>query len=153
MPALLAAALIGVVAGLRTFVPLAGLAWAANLGLVDLQGSWIAPLASPWAAYALTALAALELVGDKLPRTPARTHPAGLGFRIVSGAVCGAAIGLSADNWAVGLVLGAVGALSGTFLGYLFRATLAKAVARDWPIAVIEDLLAIAGAVLVVTTL
>ena len=31
-------------------------------------------------------MAALELIGDKLPRTPNRTAPLGLALRIVSGA-------------------------------------------------------------------
>ncbi len=41
---------------------------------------------SGWPRASVYLMAALELIGDKLPRTPNRTAPIGLALRVVSGA-------------------------------------------------------------------
>ena len=60
------ALLIGVVAGLRTLTAPAAVNWAAHLGWLHLQNTWLAFLgaATPY-IFSLFALA--ELVTDKLP--------------------------------------------------------------------------------------
>ena len=68
----LLALLIGIVAGLRAMTAPAAISWAAYLGLLDLSGSWLSFLASPWAVGILSVLALVEFVTDQLPSTPSR---------------------------------------------------------------------------------
>lgn len=149
----LLALLIGVVAGLRTMMALAGVAWAAKLGLLPLAGSWLAILGWRFTAPVLTILALGELVTDKLPSTASRKVPVQFGARLVSGGVSGAAIGMATGNGMAGAVLGIVGAVIGTYGGAAARSALARSLGRDRPAALIEDAVAIAGALLVVAAL
>ena len=69
-------------------------------------------------------------------------------FRIVSGGLCGAAV---TGGLVGGLIAGAVGGVAGTLGGYEFRARLVKAIGgRDLPIALLEDVIAIGGAIWIV---
>jgi uncharacterized membrane protein len=154
MSVLILALLIGVVAGLRTMTAPAAISWAAHLGGLDLGGSPLAFLGYAWTPYILTLLAAAELVTDQLPSTPSRKVPVQFGARIVSGALCGAAIGIPGGQWLGGLVAGAVGAVLGTLGGYELRSRLVAATGgRDLPIALLEDAIAIGGASLIVLAL
>ena len=99
--------LIGIVAGLRALTPLAAVSWAAQLGLLHLQGTWLAFLAHPVTAWIATVLALVELVTDKLSSTPSRKVPMQFGARIAVGALCGAALGLTAHMLA-GLFAGVI---------------------------------------------
>ncbi|MEX2296934.1 MAG: hypothetical protein WD715_05940 [Dongiaceae bacterium] len=69
------------------------------------------------------------------------------------GALAGAAIGASAGTLVVGAVLGAMGAIAGTLGGAVARARLAVAFGRDRPAALIEDAVAIVGALLIMLAL
>lgn len=149
----LAALLIGVIAGLRVLSALAAVSWAASLGAFHLGGSWLAFLGSPVAAVILTLAAIGELVTDQSPRTPSRKTPMQFGARIVSGALCGAALGVAAGSWPVGAGLGIIGAIFGTLGGFGFRSGLAHAFHRDRPAAFLEDAVAIVGAILIVSVL
>lgn len=149
MTVYLLALLIGVVAGLRAMTAPAALAWAAHFGWLNLSGSWAAFLGNVWARWILTILALGELVTDQLPSTPSRTVPVQFGTRIVVGAFCGAAVALAGGSWIVGLVAGAVGAVVGTLGGRAARARLAAAFGSDRPAALIEDAVAIGGALLI----
>jgi uncharacterized membrane protein len=143
--------LIGVVAGLRSMTAPAAVSWAARLGWLRLENTWLAFLGFAATPYIFTVLALGELVADKLPKTPSRKSPVGFIGRILSGALCGAALG--ATNQAVigGLVAGVLGAVAGTLGGYKFRTRLAAAVGgKDLPIALLEDAIAICGAFLIV---
>lgn len=144
------ALIIGVAAGLRTLTPLAAVSWAARAGTLPLAGSWLAILGYAWTPWVLTLLALGELVTDQLPATPSRTVPMQFGARLATGAICGAALGIPGGAWIAGLVLGIVGAVIGTLGGSAVRARLAAAFGSDRPAALIEDLVAIAAAVLVV---
>ena len=140
--------LIGVVAGLRTMTALAAAAWAARLGLVDVGDGWLWWLghwSAPWIA---TLLAAGELVTDKLPSTPSRKVPVQFGARLVSGAIAGGAIAGPA-----GAIAGVAGALAGTLGGAAARAALTRAVGGNIPAALIEDVAAVGGAVLILAGL
>jgi uncharacterized membrane protein len=64
-------------------------------------------------ATTLEAVAAAELVADKLPFTPSRTRPLSLLARATSGAVVGAA--LSRKRRGAGAVVGAMAAVATTF--------------------------------------
>ncbi|WP_341677960.1 DUF4126 family protein [Niveibacterium sp. SC-1] len=147
---LVLAYLIGVVAGLRAFTAPAVVAWAAHLGWLPLAGTPLAFLAHVAAPWILTVLAVVELIGDQLPRTPSRKVPVQFGTRILTGALSGAAVGAVGGQLVLGLVVGIVGAIVGTLGGAAVRAKLAAAFGRDLPAALIEDAVAIVGAILVV---
>jgi len=146
------ALLIGVVAGLRAITAPAAVAWGAHLGLIPLQGTPLSWLGGPIAPWVFTVLAILELVGDQLPKTPSRKVPMQFGTRVLSGAFCGAAIGLTAQVWFAGAVLGAIGAVIGTLGGAAVRGRLAKAFRKDLPAGLLEDVIAVGGAALIVAT-
>ena len=133
------ALLAGIVAGSRTFTAPAAVSWAARLGYLHLDGSWLAFMGYAWTPWIFTLLALVELVMDQLPSTPSRKVPVQFGARIVSGALSGATIGVSAGSWIVGLVAGVVGAVIGTYGGAEVRSRMAKAFGRDTPAAFIED--------------
>ena len=66
--------LIGFFAGLRSLTAPAATTWAVYLGWLKLDGP-LALIGSFPAVAILTVLAIVELVADKLPRTPSRTAP------------------------------------------------------------------------------
>ncbi|MBU1306843.1 MAG: DUF4126 family protein [Alphaproteobacteria bacterium] len=141
------ALLIGVVAGLRAMTPLAAISWAAYLGWLDFSGTQMAFVGHIVTVIILTLLAIGELVSDQLPNTPSRKVPVQFGTRIVVGAIAGA---LLPGNIVIGLILGAIGAVIGTLVGANLRARLATALGRDLPAALLEDFLAVLGALIIV---
>jgi uncharacterized membrane protein len=144
--------LIGVIAGLRSLTAPAVVSWAARLGWLHLENTWLAFLGFAATPYILSVLAIGELIADKLPNTPSRKAPPGFITRILTGGLSGAALGASGGSWIVGLILGVIGAIAGTFGGYEFRSRLVKATGgKDLPIALLEDLIAIGGAFLIVS--
>ena len=149
----LPALLIGVIAGLRAMTAPAAICWAAYLGWFSLAGTPLAFMGAIWAVGVFTLLALLELVGDQLPSTPSRKVPMQFGARLVMGGLAGAAIGAAHQMLVPGLVAGIVGAVIGTYGGAAFRAGLAKRFGRDLPAALVEDAVAIGGALLVVRSL
>jgi uncharacterized membrane protein len=150
---LVLAFLIGVSVGLRSLTAPAVLAWAAHLGWLDLHGSQLAFMGSPIAVAVFTVLAIGELIADKLPSTPSRTRPPGLIARVVMGGLSGGVIAAAGSQpLALGAGLGVAGGLAGTFAGYEARTRLVKALKLpDLVIACLEDVVAIAGALLIAT--
>jgi uncharacterized membrane protein len=146
----LAALLMGVIAGLRTFTAPAAVSWAARLGTIRLEGTRFAFLGSGIALRILTAMALVEFVIDQLPSTPSRRTPSQFGARVASGALCGAAVTAADGSWPVGLAVGIIGAIIGTLVGSDFRGRLAHAFRWDRPAGFLEDAVAIAGAALIV---
>ena len=146
---LLCALLIGVVAGLRAMTAPAIVSWVAYLGGLDLSGTWLAFFSNLWVRLILTLLALVELVTDQLPSTPSRTVPIQFGARILTGAMSGAAVGAGGGTMVGGLLAGIIGAIIGTFGGRALRAWLATTFGGDRPAALIEDAIAIGGAVLI----
>jgi uncharacterized membrane protein len=144
--------LIGVVTGLRSMTTPAAVSWAARLGWLHVENTWLAFLGFAATPYILSVLAIGELIADKLPKTPSRKAALGFGARIVSGGLCGAAIGVSRDALMGGLVAGVLGGIAGTLGGYEFRSRLVRAIGgKDLPIALLEDVIAIGGAFLIVS--
>lgn len=139
---LLLALLMGVVAGSRSMMAPAAVAWAAYLGRLEATSGWLLVFSHPWARWIWSALSLGELVTDQLPFTPSRTVPFQFGGRIFSGGLCGAAIG-----GLPGVIAGIVGAVIGTLGGRALRARMAAAFGNDHPAAFVEDGLAIALAV------
>ena len=145
--------LLGVVCGLRSMIGPAVICWGAHLGWLQLDHSRLAFLHTIVSLVVFTVLALGELVADKLPKTGARTAPGPLAVRFISGALCGAALCLSASRPVVaGIIGGGVGAIAGSFGGYRVRHWLTTARALpDFPIAATEDLIALALGLLVVS--
>jgi uncharacterized membrane protein len=144
---------IGIITGLRSLTSPAVIAWAAHRGWLNLQGASLSFLGSTAAVATLTILAVVELVTDKLASTPARTKPLGLSARILLGGLSGTAVALAGrQSAAVGCALGAIGGVVGGFAGYQVRTGLVRALkVPDFVIAVLEDLVAVAGALFIVT--
>jgi len=147
---LLLSVLIGVIAGLRTMMAPAAISWAASLGWLNLAPTAVAFLGYRFAPWILSVLALGELVTDQLPSTPSRTVPIQFGARIVSGGLCGAAIGAASGSLITGAIGGVGGAVIGTLGGRAFRGWMATAFGSDRPAALIEDAIAIVGALLIV---
>jgi len=144
--------LIGFFGGLRSLTPPAATAWAAYLGWLRLERP-LALVGSVPAVAVLTLLAAVELVADKLPGIPNRTSPPGLIARVLSGGFTGMCVAASgAQGILLGAALGAAGGVAGTFAGYSARTGIVKALGtQDLYVALVEDLLAVAGSVWVVS--
>lgn len=150
---LLLALPLGVIAGLRTMTAPAAASWAANLGLIDLSGTWIAVLGYTWTPWIITVLAIGELVTDKLPTTPSRKVPVQFAARVVAGGLSGAALGAAGGQLIAGAAVGALAAVAGTLGGAAVRGRLAAAFGRDLPAALLEDVVAVLGAVAVLMVL
>ena len=146
---LLIAFLLGVIAGMRSLTPLAGVAWAGHSGRVSLAGHALSFLSGAAATWIVTLLALGELVADKLPKKPSRKTPVPFIGRIAVGAFCGATYGGMEDKAVLGAVAGIAGALVGTLGGAAFRTRLADAFGKDLPAAIIEDVMALGGCIVV----
>jgi uncharacterized membrane protein len=147
--------LIGAVSGLRALTAPAAVAWATNRHWLGLQSSPLSWLGSTAAVAVFTVLALGELVVDKLPSTPNRTGLQGLTGRIVLGGLSGAAVVTAGGQSIVlGACLGAAGGIAGAFAGYHTRKRLVRALAvPDFAVALMEDAVAIAGGLLIVSRL
>jgi uncharacterized membrane protein len=143
---------IGMLSGLRALSPIAVICWVALLHRLPLTG-WPSFVGSK-IAVGLFSLGALgELVSDKLPKTPSRLKQPGFSVRIVMGALCGAVLGSAASvSLPLAIVLGAAGAVAGSYLGYFVRrGVTTKFGLPDLPVALVEDAICIAGSFLVAT--
>lgn len=140
--------LIGFVTGLRTLTGMAVVCWCARLGFIPVENTWAA-WAGSWAAVVIFTLLALgEYVGDVLPRTPSRRAPGPAIARLVFGGVVGAICSASQmEPAAGGVILGMLGALLGTHLGYWLRMKAARAAGRDLPVGLAESALALTLAI------
>src|SRR5438445_3630353 len=146
---------LGVIAGLRSLTAPAVVGWAAHLGWLDLSGSWLSFLGSRPTIIILSSLAVAELVADKLPKTPKRTNLGPLVFRAITGGFSSMAMCVSAHQLLViGALVGVLGAIAGAFAGYEIRHRLVEAFGLpDFGVAVAEDLVAVGGAFLIVSTM
>ena len=146
--------LLGMVAGLRSMTAPAAASWAARLGWLQLEGTPVAFLGHTVAAYVLGVAALAELVADKLPRTPNRTDPGPSIARILTGGLSGAALVAGTggswprarwpERWGESRERGA-----GTASAPAWSAALGV---PDYVVAIGEDLVAVGGAALIVTS-
>ncbi len=142
------APLLGVSTGLRSFTPLAVIAWFARSGKLPVEGTWASWFARPGVVVVLTVAAAGECVADKLPNAPDRTLPVAVAGRVILSGLAGAVVATALRRpVAGGIALGVLGAVAGTYGGFYARTGLAKAAGRDWPVALAEDGLAMGLAV------
>ncbi len=95
-------------------------------------------------------LAAGELLADKLPITPSRLEPPGLGVRMLSGAYCAFVLADAFDgDIGCGLSNGVLGALSGAWAGYHLRKKLDESTpVPDIFLGLAEDVVALGAAYL-----
>ena len=142
-------AALGAVAGLRSLTPPAIVAQAAQQRAIDLDGSGLGFLGSPPVAKTMLALAAVELIVDKLPFAPNRTIPGSLLLRILSGGICGAALcHARKEPLAIGAILGATAAVGAAYAGMELRRRIGQELnAPDAAIALVEDAIALTGAI------
>ena len=98
-------------------------------------------------------LAIGELIADKLPSTPSRLKPPGLIARFILGGLSGAGVAVAGgQSMRRRRILGAAGGIAGAFAGNRVRAGLVKAFkAPDYVIALLEDAVAIAGGLFIVS--
>ena len=143
------ALLLGIVAGLRAMTAPAVLSWAAYGGAINLAGTPFAFMGNMWMPWVWTAAAAVELFTDQLPSTPSRKVPIQFATRIATGGLSGAALGATGGVVGAGLVAGVIGAVVGTYGGAAGRARLAAAFGKDPPAALIEDAVAVIGAIVI----
>ncbi len=136
-----AASAIGIIAGMRAMTAPAIVSYMASSGCLQLQRDRFGIFGHPGALKVLIGLASGEAIFDKLPFMPKRTENAGLGARILSGAVCGATICRASDKSAVvGAIAGAFGAIGSTFAVFNIRQSLSRELrVPDAAIAVLED--------------
>lgn len=120
---------IGIIAGLRAFSPLAATRW---------------PYAN-WTSWVAIAFALGEFIGDKLPAIPPRTDIGSRVVRAVSGGFCAWSLAVpSGANGIVAIVLGVLGSVIGTQVGYSWRTALAPAMKIPALAAgILEDVVAI----------
>ncbi len=155
----------GFLNGLRTITPVAAICWGARLHWISLEQTPFAFLQNPISLGVFSALAVGELVGDKLPKTPPRTDTFPLLARIAFAAGCAAALtfavakrdeALSPSVTSVAAIaaIAGIGALAGAFAGFLARRSLTKQTGLpDFPVALVEDAIAIGGSLLIVSRL
>lgn len=148
MSVLIPALVVGVACGLRAMIGLAAISWAANLGTLSLQGTWLSFFGYRATPYIMSFLSLGELINDKLPKTPSRLIPPQFITRILMGFITGAAIGLSQGHLLIGVVSGIVGSVIGTLAGAKARAFAAELFGRDLPAALLEDAVAVVLVVL-----
>ena len=147
---LVAIPLLGGMTGARTMTPMAVVCYFAYRHHLWLVGTWGFWAMKPASVIIFSVLALGELIGDKLPMTPARTAPFPLIARVVFGGLVGALAATGLQGSALeGIFLGAVSALLGAFLGFHLRHWLVQKLGvRDLWVALVEDALAIGLSVL-----
>jgi uncharacterized membrane protein len=147
---LVALPLLGVVTGMRTFVPMMVLCWFSYRGTLGVDDTWAAWTGHLTTALIFTVLALAEIAADKWPKAPDRTKLAGMTGRLVLGGLMGAIVATSLDGELLeGILLGLSGAFIGAHAGYLVRRELVILLRwKDWHVAVAEDVLAVGCAVL-----
>jgi uncharacterized membrane protein len=149
---LLLAFLIGFFAGLRAFTAPAATAWAVHLGWLRLERP-LSLIGSVPSVIILTLLAVAELVVDKLPNTANRTAAPGLIGRMMTGGLAGACVAVGGSQAALaGGALGLVGGVVGAFVGYHVRSRVVQGLGiRDIYVALVEDVVAVAGCLWIVS--
>ncbi|WP_266364330.1 DUF4126 family protein [Tellurirhabdus rosea] len=137
---------LGIIAGMRSFVAPALLSHKLVRTIPAKEPSEpIHYFVQPQASLALKVLAGGEILADKIPNVPDRTVAPEFGFRVASGAACGAIVSQT-EGAAVpaGAAAGGLGAVIGTLAFFRLRQWLDEEVGLPDPlVALVEDALAI----------
>lgn len=141
------ALVLGIAGGLRSFTPLAAVVATHDDAPSDRGWRRWPVLRGSLGRKAVTAMAAAELVGDKLPGIPSRLSAPALLGRVGAAALAGAALGADARPGRAlrGAVLAGAGAVVGAVGGYWCRRAIVGATSLpDTTVALLEDAAAIA---------
>jgi uncharacterized membrane protein len=111
---------MGVVAGMRSMTPVAVISWASRRNTPSTHNSKRPLLTSPVISKVTLALAAAELLGDKLRSAPNRIIAPGILARVATGAIAGAAVAPSRER-RLGAVLGATVAVGAAYVTFALR--------------------------------
>lgn len=133
--------------------PIAVLCWFAYRNALHLVG-WRSFTANVIAVGVFTLMALGEYIGDKLPNTPSRTSAIGLSGRVLFGGFIGLLLAQPLLlSPAVAIVIGMIGAVLGTYLGWFVRTRVVIALkCPDWPVAIAEDCITITVSILVLNS-
>jgi uncharacterized membrane protein len=142
---------IGMLTGLRAMSPITVICWFALFHRLPLGTGWASYLGSKVAVVLFSLGAVGELIADKLPKTPSRLKPPGFGARIAMGGLCGLVLATAASFSLIGgAILGAIGAVAGTYLGSFVRTrATSKFGLPDLPVALVEDVICVGGSFIV----
>lgn len=141
--------LIGLVAGARSMTPLATVSEAAAHG--RLPGNRAVDfLGHPLVAAGAKAIAAGELLGDKMKTAPDRIVPLGIAARVLSAGLVGAALA-PRRRQALGAVVGAAAAVGSSYVTFALRMRALKRYGQT-PTGIVEDALAVGLAQLVTSS-
>jgi uncharacterized membrane protein len=149
------AVVLGAVAGMRSQMPAAVLAWRQARGQLPYPVTGPGRLLRRRGTVPLTTLSAVgELLVDKAPVIPSRVESGPLAGRVGIGAVAGSAVASAFGHSRIaGAAWGAGGALLGSVGGYRFRLAASKATGvSDTAWALVEDAVAITLALLATTS-
>ena len=140
--------LLGAVAGMRALTPFAAVSDTARRGALPQDSGAPPLLGHPLVTAGAAALAAGELVGDKLPSAPDRIVPSGMIVRAVTGAVAGMSLAPHRQRVAAAL-LGAGGAVGASYLTFALRMRAMKRFGQV-PTGLVEDALMLGSTLLLV---
>jgi len=140
--------LIGLVAGARAMTPLAAVSEAAHRGALPRDSGAPSWLGHPLVAAGSKALAAGELMGDKMHSAPDRIVLAGLLARLATGAIAGAALAPRRDA-IPGAILGATAAVVASYITFDLRMRALRRYGQART-GVIEDMITVGAATAVV---
>jgi uncharacterized membrane protein len=141
--------LIGLIAGARSMTPLATVSEAARSGRLPANKA-VAFLGHPLVAAGAKAIAAGELLGDKMKSAPDRIVPAGIAARVIAGGLVGAALA-PRRRQALGAVVGATAAIGASYLTFTLRMRALRRYGQT-PSGIVEDALAVGAAQLVTSS-
>ena len=143
---MIASFLMGIVAGSRSMTPLAAVSLLARIQGLPGGGPLVKRLVGPQVLAATSALAAAELLGDKMRSAPDRTVPPGMAARLMTGAIAGAAL---ADDRRAGAATGAAAAFASSYVTLAVRK---RFIARygQRPTGIVEDALVVGFALWIV---
>ncbi|MFN3473668.1 MAG: DUF4126 family protein [Blastomonas sp.] len=135
--------LIGVVAGSRSMTPLAAVSSAACEGKLPAGNGAPAMLGHPLVVAGTKALAAGEMLGDKMDSAPDRTVPAGTTARIITGAIAAAALA-PREQRVLAAMLGSASAVASAYVTLALRKRAMRHLGQK-PTGMIEDAMVLAA--------
>ncbi len=149
------AAVMGIVAGMRSMSAPAIVSQLAKSGVMPVSDSSFSFLERPATANTTAVLAVGEIIADKLPFMPKRTDAPALIARAVSGGASGGAIFSSKKRSVLtGTLLGVLAAVSATYAAYNLRKWLGERFdIPDAVLAIAEDALVTGCGMLVLSSM
>jgi uncharacterized membrane protein len=145
---MLRSALMGLVAGMRSMTPLAAVSLAGRLGKLPVRNGAPSFLTVKATTAGALALAAGELLGDKMKSAPDRIVPPGIAARLATGALAGAALAPKRER-VLAATVGAATAVAASYLAFNLRMRALRRYGQTRS-GLVEDGIALASALAVV---